>query len=273
MKADEVKRWQLASCEGLNLSVARYVEFQFQRHFHLDYHIGVVQQGYQCFYHRGNTYNLGPGQISTINPDESHDGHSLEAQGYQVRVLAISPTLMQSWVEDIADKPGLLPFFNQPNILKPALFQKVMQLHHLMEFGGATLAIDAELLTCIADLLKHQGQSACGSDPMALSRSQLSLVKDYLTANLSEKVNLQTLANLFGLSRFQFLRQFKQAMHITPHAYLKCLRLEYSLKLLQKGNTICDAAQAVGFYDQSHFNRAFKQAFGVVPSLIQQSIK
>ncbi|MCX4026824.1 AraC family transcriptional regulator [Endozoicomonas sp. SM1973] len=269
MKADEVKRWQLESCEGLNLSVAHYVRFQFQRHFHLDYHIGVVQQGCQCFFHRGSSYNLAPGQVSIINPDESHDGHSLEKQGYQVRVLAISPSLMQTWVDDIADKPGTLPFFSEPSVPEPVLFQKVIQLHHLMESGGAALAIDGELLACIADLLRYQGKPSFGLASPALSGQQLSLIKEYLVANMDGKIHLQTLADLLGLSRFQFLRQFKQAMHITPHAYLKCLRLEHSMKLLEKGLTICDAAQAVGFYDQSHFNRAFKQAFGIAPSLLQ----
>ncbi|MDN5681527.1 MAG: helix-turn-helix domain-containing protein [Ewingella sp.] len=34
----------------------------------------------------------------------------------------------------------------------------------------------------------------------------------------------------------------------------------------QSGRSIADIASAVGFYDQSHFNRAFRWAFGVAPS-------
>ncbi|WP_231985572.1 helix-turn-helix transcriptional regulator [Pseudomonas vancouverensis] len=45
------------------------------------------------------------------------------------------------------------------------------------------------------------------------------------------------------------------------------LRLEHACALLSRsGQPIIDVAQAVGFYDQSHFNRAFRHAFGVAPS-------
>jgi AraC-like DNA-binding protein len=69
------------------------------------------------------------------------------------------------------------------------------------------------------------------------------------------------------LSRFQFLRRFKHTVGMTPHAWLVRLRLERACTLLARSETsIAQVAMAVGFYDQSHFNRAFRSAFGVAPS-------
>jgi AraC-like DNA-binding protein len=72
---------------------------------------------------------------------------------------------------------------------------------------------------------------------------------------------------LCGLGRFQFLRQFKNTVGMTPHAWLTRLRLERACAALrQGGRLVADVAQESGFYDQSHFNRAFRLAYGVPPS-------
>jgi len=61
-------------------------------------------------------------------------------------------------------------------------------------------------------------------------------------------------------------------MGITPHAYLKRVRLEYAKKALMKGGNLSDVAYQVGFFDQSHFNKAFKNAYLITPSHFQRRV-
>ena len=51
--------------------------------------------------------------------------------------------------------------------------------------------------------------------------------------------------------------------------YAKAQRLERARRMLARGDcrmNIAEIAQDVGFYDSSHFNKAFKRRFGVAPS-------
>ena len=50
----------------INLINAEYKNFSFKRHFHLDYHFGLLTQGEQKFYYQGNKYNTGPGQLQIM---------------------------------------------------------------------------------------------------------------------------------------------------------------------------------------------------------------
>jgi len=78
-------------------------------------------------------------------------------------------------------------------------------------------------------------------------------------------VDLDTLAQRAGLSRFQALRAFKQRYGLPPHAYQLCLRMNLARRLLVEGAPAADVAQRCGFADQSHFNRHFKRFNAVTP--------
>ena len=77
------------------------------------------------------------------------------------------------------------------------------------------------------------------------------------------QVDLGTLAERAGLSKFQALRAFKRRYGLTPHAYQLCVRLKRVGHLLVAGASPAAAAAECGFADQSHMSRHFKRIIGV----------
>jgi AraC-like DNA-binding protein len=142
-------------------------------------------------------------------------------------------------------------------------------LHEAMQqaVGPGNLALQTQWLTLVEHLLSQSRAIKPETITGTLSPLQWSRVRDYCFSHIDERITLDDLAGLCGLGRFAFLKQFKRTVGMTPHAWLLRLRLERACGLLSRsGQPIIDVAQAVGFYDQSHFNRAFRQAFGVAPS-------
>jgi len=52
----------------------------------------------------------------------------------------------------------------------------------------------------------------------------------------------------------------------SPYRYLVLRRLDRARAMMVNGVPAAESAAAAGFADQSHFNRAFKAAFGMTPS-------
>ena len=128
-------------------------------------------------------------------------------------------------------------------------------------------AVQAQWLTLVECLLRQSRVIVPEVISGALSALQWSRLRDYCFSHIDQRITLDDLAGLCGLGRFSFLKQFKRTIGMTPHAWLLRLRLEQACGLLSRSELpIIDVAHAVGFYDQSHFNRAFRHAFGVAPS-------
>jgi len=77
---------------------------------------------------------------------------------------------------------------------------------------------------------------------------------------------LGSLAREAGLSPYHFLRTFQQLTGVTPHQYLRRLRLRKAAVRLASGREkVLHIALDCGFGDLSNFNRAFRAEFGVSP--------
>jgi AraC family transcriptional regulator len=99
-----------------------------------------------------------------------------------------------------------------------------------------------------------------------LPRYKLQKVIAYIDEHLSENLSLATIAQQIGISQFYFGHLFKQTMGVSPHQYLLQQRIERAKQLLlQNRPNIADIALAVGFSNQSHFTRRFKQVVGITP--------
>jgi AraC-like DNA-binding protein len=91
---------------------------------------------------------------------------------------------------------------------------------------------------------------------------------EYIEAHLDEKISLEVLSSMAGLSAYHFARAFRQSLGAPPHGYLLQRRLE-RVKQMMRDSTLplSEIALATGFADQSHLARHFRRLTGMSPSL------
>ena len=88
----------------------------------------------------------------------------------------------------------------------------------------------------------------------------------HLHLNIESKISLNKLAKDLNLSEGYISDCFKKHMGITIMNYAKKIRIERAKVILKTTNdSILDISLRLGFHDQSHFYRVFKNFTGVSP--------
>jgi AraC-like DNA-binding protein len=87
----------------------------------------------------------------------------------------------------------------------------------------------------------------------------------------SARLTLRQLADQAGLSAYHFLRTFEHVTGVTPHQYVRRMRLrDAAIRLTLEPARVIDIAYDSGFNDVSAFNRAFRAEFRVSPRAFRQ---
>ncbi len=152
----------------------------------------------------------------------------------------------------------------------PALVGLVRAVTAETEGGGQAgrLFADGVAAALAARLGRLHGTEAAAVRG-AIPPRRLRHVVEFIGAHLAEGLSLDLLSGLAGLSPFHFARAFKQSTGTTPHRYVLDRRLDRARDLLAAGDlTVTEAAYACGFADHAHLSRAFRQRFGIAPSVV-----
>ena len=95
--------------------------------------------------------------------------------------------------------------------------------------------------------------------------------QDYIHENLHTNLDLDTLSQVACLSKFHFIRLFKEVFEVTPRQYLISRRLERASKmLLNTSKSFHEICLEVGLKDSSSFGRLFKKNFGATPHIYRR---
>ncbi len=271
----QVRFWRDPDLPGVEIRFSRYTEEAFCRHTHDAWSVGLIESGRTTFFLEGEHHDAAARQIALIPPGAVHACNPDPASCMSYRMFYVAPPLLEDVAAEVLGRGAaeVVPMFSGPVIDDAPLFATWRALHGAVLKNADRLEKQSRLVQGLADLLTRHGRLIpyAGETPDEYQPGErvAEQVRAHLAAHLADKVSLDDLSRLAGVSRYHLLRLFSREAGLPPHAYQNQLRVARGKELLALGEPISRVAAEVGFADQSHFTRIFRQFTGATPRQYQ----
>jgi AraC family transcriptional regulator len=117
------------------------------------------------------------------------------------------------------------------------------------------------------ELLPQKGSK--GYTPKAIVKAI-----DYCLNHIDEPLTIEEVAKVSGYSRYHFSRIFKESQGLSPANFIRDLRLQRAVRLLQgEMISVKEIADRCGFTNDNYFCKVFRQAFGTSPDAYRNGKK
>ncbi len=272
---DGVRFWRNPAVPALEVCRVGGSRHVFPNHFHDDiYVMGFMQHGGSyCLGPGRDEAFVAPGTVCLINPGMVHSGVPARDTAVTYWMLYVDAAWMRRAATDLRDDDRGFPEFTAVIGRNPALNRSLLGLARLAARGGEPLELESRLVGTMGDLLAaHGGVRPATRSDRGMS-SGVRRAGELLAADLDGRVTLDEAAKAAGLSRYHFLRVFKAATGLPPHAFRTQRRVDLARRLLRAGLPPAQVALDTGFADQSHFTRTFRQFTGATPGQYQTADK
>lgn len=117
--------------------------------------------------------------------------------------------------------------------------------------------------------LDYLTQSMRMTAPVQSSRMSDFYIKEainYIEQNFQNDITIEEIAGVCGINRSYFGRIFKSSIGRSPQEFLMNYRMVKAAELLKLTSlSIAEIGSAVGYENQLHFSRAFKNIYGISP--------
>jgi AraC family transcriptional regulator len=231
---------------------------------HTDFHIAIVMAGSFQYRSAVGRELMTAGSLLLVNAD--HDFECSHDHGSGDRCLSFSytPEHFARVAADAGVKCGRPEF----SVVRLPALRALSSFVAQARAGLANVSVSWEELS-----LQMAGQAVrlargmpesggAGGTALGQVTRCVRMIERHPESNLS----LARLAQHAGLSPFHFLRTFKRLTGVTPHQYVRRMRIrEAATLLLREKAQVLDIALDCGFGDVSNFNHAFRAEFGVSP--------
>lgn len=255
---------------GIELFEADFHDRRFGKHSHEGFAIGAIVEGVGGYLFRGENMVLPQGRLSLMNPEEVHTGQAVAGQ-LRYKMLYAS----EEAVKGLLDQRHLRGFRDvTPRDHDLSLTRNLVALAAGLATRtepGWRLEIEEAVQRVLSGAFSRFGEVSLtrpGREPRAVRLAQ-EVIDAHVEGDkgdaAEEDLSLQTLAQLADLHPNYLVRVFSVSLGISPHAYLIQRRVARAKAAILRGTPAIAAALDAGFYDQSHFIRHFRNAYGATP--------
>jgi len=219
------------------LSIFNNIERNSKLHSHNYICIGALKKGEMVFFHDGDKITLTPNKIIVFNVGQPHKliQHK-EVLEYHILHIHLDKIFLPKIIESSSTYEDFI-YFSQ-KVLKNENSDFVDRFLNIYKIDKTPKAINENLEN----------------------------VKKFIDENIDRNISLEEMAEKANLNQSYLSRSFKKQYGLSPHNYALNERVNRSKKLLEQGFDISQIALELGFYDQAHFYRAFKNSFLITPN-------
>lgn len=225
------------------------------------------------------------------NPGELYDLHVNESESTELFNIHFGNELFEdvisnalSSTEFLLDNP--IEFQSSFEILPKLSLKDKMISQHLMLIKGLQKVGDQTmeyeyLGALLVQIIKTQKTRLAGLQEISSCKAstrkelfaRLSVAIDYMHQNLSRPINLDEISRNCGLSKFHFIRVFKEAYGTSPNGYFAKLKFEKAKELLfDSKKHFTEISNQLGFSEPSAFTRFFKNHSSLSPSVYRSQL-
>jgi len=250
----------------MHILTSDHVYTYFPKHYHETYSMAMLYDGAKDFKLNNAQHILDNSNMATMNPCDIHYGNSVTDDGWKQLVIFFDEHAIKSFTEENQIKNK---HFNFETMVSNDFQyrQDILTFCKSAINAESNLEVDHAYEQIIGRILakeKHLSAEHKLNNCAGVKRS-ISLMHEVPDA----KHRLNDLAKTANMSKFHYLRSFKDETGMTPHAYLNALRVERARKLLfSSPENLSDIAFDCGFADQAHLTRAYKKIYGMTPGSI-----
>lgn len=246
--------------------------FRYKKHAHEDYALGVTTGGLQYFHCGGELVCSKRGSIMQINTNELHDGFAEDEAGFSYSMIYIPRQLFHDAASVYApDSVGNFRF--DKTILEDRLIRsRLMQLIRGINSGKAEKLIMEEFFLQLVEAVALRNTGSNWEAGRLKRDTIIDKALEYIGDNLNSRINLDDICKALSISKFHFVRLFRNYTGRTPYQYILDCKLRTVCKAIEKGKDIDLLIGDYCFCDAGHFNRRFKEVYGITPFQYRQSL-
>lgn len=223
--------------------------------------IGFVLNGWFDYRAQGGGAISAPGSMVFGNEGEQFVCRHMDPFGNRRLVAHVESAL----VEQVAQDCGLADARFPAVVQSPGAASVRMYgwMRKLMRGGPGS---EETLQDLVESALRVEARRALTTPITAREHGRIQDVVRHIEVAYAEPCSLAALADLAGLSRWHFVRRFRQVAGQSPNQYLIHTRIRAAAERLLAGSgSISEIALDVGFNDISHFNASFRSVFACSP--------
>lgn len=245
-------------------------------HKHTFFEINLVTCGHASYFTPSGEYDLHEGDMLVFSSNENHCSTEVFDSDMGIITLQFDPRyLIGSRQDSLSKNHRDFCFVHASNFAHFIPSYEAAPLSHLFlqikeELESQTeeysLYVKSLLNMLIISLIRDYGYS---SEAAFRRSSDIFKVLEYIDNHLAEKLTLEELSAVAGVSPTYFSALFKSFCNETLWHYVSAKRIEKAMRLLQRddfhGNML-EIALACGFNNTANFNKAFRKHTGMTPS-------
>ena len=232
----------------------------YRMHSHRAHSFGCVDAGVTVLsFADGSTIPLQAGDVLRLPAQMAHCCNPPSQQHWAYQMMYIAPSLLA---------PHHLNTDNIHIWRQADLYQRFQQLHQFLLSNQPLADKQSQLQSVLHDVFAQARypvlwQHLIPSHPGEERLQNLVQHPDFLLWNVTQ------MARHVHMSRYHFMHWFRTLTGWSAHAYQVNARIEKAREHLRTGAAIAHLAHDLGFADQSHFQRVFKDHTAATPKQYQ----
>ena len=271
-RIDNEKPSAFGQARLLYVSTSKYEgDWQSILHSHPFSELFYVINGQGAFLAEGSEFPVKQNDMVIINPHVQHTEKSLPGAPLNYIVLGIEGSSfsfgrLATARAGVSSQPTPDTVYKH-NMSKTNVYSYLnIMLEEITEQQEDYEAVCQNLLEVLLICILRSGSLSVVPDNSRLLNRECTQIKNYLDANYSEDITLDTLSALTHMNKYYLAHTFTKYMGLSPINYLLQKRIQEGKSLLESTSySIAQISDLLGFSSQSYFSQAFRKATGMTP--------